>query len=196
VRAARLADARRRRETTPGFERAGCRADEEGRISLTPETLAVTIAARVAGLRVLDAGCGVGGNAIAFARAGCPVLAVERDATRLALARRNAAIYEVDHVIEWRHGDAEPALAAADVDVLFVDPPWGAAYSRERATLEDYPLLVAARAAALERGLRLVAKVPPSFDPASIPGAVPTALFGAAVGDRHRVKLVLLDLQP
>src|SRR5262245_46776045 len=45
VRRARTEDARRRRSTTPGFTRSGTRDDEEGRMSLTPEPLAMRIAA-------------------------------------------------------------------------------------------------------------------------------------------------------
>ena len=45
VRRARTEDARRRRETSPGFERRGVRLDEEGRWSLTPERLALGLGA-------------------------------------------------------------------------------------------------------------------------------------------------------
>jgi hypothetical protein len=93
VRAARLEDARRRRDTTPGFERAGTRLDAEGRMSLTPEALARALAAELpVGGEVWDLGCGAGGNAIAFARAGHNVVAVERDHVRLADARHNAGV--------------------------------------------------------------------------------------------------------
>ena len=48
VRAARTDDARRRRDTTPGFARPGARLDAEGRWSLTPETLALAMGRRAA----------------------------------------------------------------------------------------------------------------------------------------------------
>src|SRR5690606_37304583 len=49
VRAARLVDARRRRDATPGFERAEARTDDVGRMYVTPERLAMGVAARHVG---------------------------------------------------------------------------------------------------------------------------------------------------
>ena len=46
----------------------GCLLDEEGWYSVTPEAIADVIADRCRCGTVLDAFCGVGGNAIAFAR--------------------------------------------------------------------------------------------------------------------------------
>ena len=73
IRAGRTREARARRATTPGFLNPRAKTDAEGRWSLTPEALAMDLARRWAGKRVIDATCGVGGNAIAFARAGCEV---------------------------------------------------------------------------------------------------------------------------
>lgn len=195
VRDARTRDARARRDTTPGFTRPGTRLDEEGRISLTPEALALEIGQRVAGRRVLDAGCGAGGNTIGFARAGCRVVAVEQDADRLGMARHNARIYGFASGIAFVRGDAVAEARALAADVLFVDPPWGADWDRARTVLADLPLLGAILEVFGEGNYgRLLAKVPPSFDPATVPGARAEALFGEAPGDRRRVKLVLLHL--
>jgi hypothetical protein len=46
----------------------GCLLDEEGWYSVTPEAVATQIAERCRCDVILDAFCGVGGNAIAFAR--------------------------------------------------------------------------------------------------------------------------------
>ena len=46
----------------------GCLLDEEGWYSVTPEAIATQIAERCRCDVILDAFCGVGGNAIAFAR--------------------------------------------------------------------------------------------------------------------------------
>ena len=46
----------------------GCLLDEEGWFSVTPEAIASQIAERCRCNTILDAFCGVGGNAIAFAR--------------------------------------------------------------------------------------------------------------------------------
>lgn len=55
------------------------------------------------GMRLLDAGCGAGQPAIAFARHGCDVVAVDLSPEMLAHARVNAA--EAGVGIEFREGD-------------------------------------------------------------------------------------------
>ena len=180
VRAARLRDARARRDTTPGFLKRGVRLDEEGRISLTPEALAVAIGRQAAGRHVVDATCGCGGNAIGFARAGCVVVAVDLSSGRLELARHNARLFGVQDRITFVHADAEEVTPDLAKDLVFVDPPWSSA--------DLSPLPALARKIETE----LWAKVPPSFDPTALPGAVPEAWFGEGDGDRHRVKLLLL----
>ncbi len=196
VRRARTEDARRRRSTTPGFTRPGTRDDEIGRMSLTPELLAMRMAEWAQGRSVVDAGCGIGGNAIAFARAGCRVIAIEADEARLALARHNAGVYGVAAKVEFVHGDAlslvhEYRDAAS---ILFVDPPWGADWPRDRCGLADLPLL--AQLVPHAAGYAgLWAKLPPSFEISQLlagePGRV-DAMFGEAEGDWRRVKFVLV----
>lgn len=191
VREARLVDARRRRDTTVGFLRRGVLVDEEGRMSLTPEVLALAIADRVTGKTVLDAGCGVGGNAIAFARRGCSVIAVDLNAERLEMARHNARIYDVANRIVFVHGDALEVAESSKADVLFVDPPWGAEWNRTRTALADFPLLDVLSRGAPHIRERLY-KVPPSFDPATCSHMTPHAVFGEETGDYRRLKFVLL----
>lgn len=190
VRRARLEDARRRRDTTPGFLRRGVELDDEARISLTPEALAMDLAQRVGPRRVVDACCGAGGNAIAFARAGAMVTAIELDRDRARMAEHNARIYGVP--IRVVVGDARTLLPTLEADVVFVDPPWGADWNRARTDLDDVPLL-RELLPALDRFPTAIAKAPPSFDSSALPGFVPRAVFGEAPGDRQRVKLVLLE---
>ncbi len=197
VRAARTTDARRRREATPGFTRSGVRLDAEGKVSLTPEALALQLGERVAaggaGLTVVDAGCGAGGNAIGFARAGCTVTAIETSASRLADARHNARIYGVDDRIRFVHGDAAALVAGLSGDVLFLDPPWGTDWSRSGMGIVDLPLLdiiVASRA----RFRRILLKLPPSFRVHELPDARPEAIFGLGAGDNRRVKFLLVSI--
>ncbi|KIG13316.1 hypothetical protein DB30_00364 [Enhygromyxa salina] len=165
-------------------------------MSLTPEPLAMEIAALAQGRPIVDAGCGAGGNAIAFARAGCHVQAIEQDAARLELARHNAGVYGVADQIEFVHADALTFVAArADpAAILFVDPPWGANWDRSGCDLAALPLL--AGILPLARNFAaLWAKVPPSFATAQLlEGASgdARAMFGAAEGDERRVKFVLV----
>jgi trimethylguanosine synthase len=191
VRAARSVEARRHREGSPGLTRPGARLDAEARRSLTPEALALAIGERARGLSVLDAGCGAGGNAIGFARAGCAVTAIEIDAARLAMARHNARLYGVSDRIRFIAGDADELVPSLDADLLFIDPPWGAGYDKRRVQLADLPPL----SSLLEHRARFARtwiKLPASFDPTTLPGATPEAFFGVGAGDAQRVKFLLL----
>lgn len=101
--------------------------DETGWFSVTPESIACHIAERCQSDTILDAFCGVGGNAIQFAmtcergesrvnrlirgkasRADVSfgiVIAIDNDMTRLKLARHNAMQYGVADRIEFICGD-------------------------------------------------------------------------------------------
>ncbi|KIY46827.1 S-adenosyl-L-methionine-dependent methyltransferase [Fistulina hepatica ATCC 64428] len=112
----------------------GCLLDEEGWYSITPELIADQIADRCRSDTVIDAFCGVGGNAIAFAKTCQRVIALDISPTRLALARHNAQVYGVADRIEFiladyisfaeayvdRHSERKRAI-----DVVFLSPPWG-----------------------------------------------------------------------
>jgi hypothetical protein len=197
VRAARLADARARRDTTRGFLRAGARASAEGRYSLTPELLALRLAGEFAGKRVVDACCGSGGNAVAFARAGCEVLAIDVDRDRLLEAAHNAAVYGVAQRIRFLQGDAIALLPGLSADVLFADPPWGREYDKRASTRADLPLLdalLALPAPVRARFATWLVKLPSSFATRDLPGAELRAVFGEAPGDYRRIKFILATL--
>jgi predicted RNA methylase len=199
VRAARTTDARRRRDTTPGFTRPGVRLDPEGKVSLTPEALALELGKRYAGRSVVDATAGAGGNSIGFARAGCRVVAIERDAGRLADARHNARLYGVERDITFVRGDAlEVVPTRADPDtILFLDPPWGVDWSRGGMGAVDLPLLDSALRAGIDRGYHaLVVKLPPSFRVSEVEGGRPEAVYGLEGGDLRRVKYLLVTRRP
>ena len=185
VRSARTDDARRRRDTTPGFTRREARLDEEGRYSLTPEALASALGKRARGRSVVDAFAGCGGNAIGFARSGSAVVAIERDPVRAELLRHNLRVYGVADRVTVRVGDALELLPSLEAELLFLDPPWAD---------PELPLLGMALEASRGRFAETWAKVPPGFDPARVPGAAAEAWFGAADGDRRRVKFVLLKV--
>ncbi|KZT59186.1 S-adenosyl-L-methionine-dependent methyltransferase, partial [Calocera cornea HHB12733] len=114
----------------------GCLLDEVGWFSITPEKIADQIAERCRCDVVLDAFCGVGGNAIAFARTCERVIAIDNSSVRLALARHNAAIYGVADRIEFILGDyisfarsyaqlVSGSRQQRKIDVVFLSPPWG-----------------------------------------------------------------------
>lgn len=200
VRDARTQDARRRRDTTPGFTRTGTRLDEEGRWSLTPERLALALGRRASrafgeGAHVVDAGCGAGGNSIGLARAGLRVTAIEQDAERLGMARHNARVYGVEARVRFVHGDALTLLpgllgGAEPPAMVFLDPPWGTAWDRVATPVSALPLLPSVLELAGGR-VATWAKLPPSAV-LDLPGLTRCeAWFGEAEGDRRRVKFVL-----
>jgi 16S rRNA G966 N2-methylase RsmD len=193
VRAGRLSEARERRVTTPGFSRPSARATGEGRYSLTPETLALRMGELAAGRSVVEACVGSGGNSIGFARAGCHVTGFELDGGRLAEARHNTALYGVASRVQLVHGDALLEVPKRSAEILFIDPPWGGEeYDKRSTDRSSFPVLDRLLAADLSAYREVWIKVPNSFRVASVPGAVASAWFGEAAGDKHRIKFVLL----
>ncbi|MET9373065.1 class I SAM-dependent methyltransferase [Streptomyces sp. NPDC002992] len=77
---------------------------------------------RALGVRsVADLCGGIGGDAIAFARAGISVLAVDRDPLTAEAARANAAALGLDGLIEVRCADVTE-IDTSPYDAVFVDP--------------------------------------------------------------------------
>ncbi|MGW4762606.1 THUMP-like domain-containing protein [Streptomyces pseudogriseolus] len=77
---------------------------------------------RAAGVgSVADLCCGIGGDAIALARAGIRVLAVDRDPQAAAAARANAEALGLAGLIEVREADVTE-VDTSGYDAVFVDP--------------------------------------------------------------------------
>ncbi|MFK4067447.1 methyltransferase domain-containing protein [Streptomyces sp. NPDC029674] len=124
---AALAQARLRRRAAAKF------GDEDAaRMFFTPNgveqsTRASVAAHRAASFRALgvrslaDLCCGIGGDAIALARAGISVLAVDRDPLTCAVARANAEALGLADLIEVREADVTEVDTSA-YDAVFVDP--------------------------------------------------------------------------
>ncbi|NXD68737.1 TGS1 synthase, partial [Eolophus roseicapillus] len=107
----------------------GIKLDREGWFSVTPEKIAEHIAVRVSQSFncdiIVDAFCGVGGNAIQFALTSKRVIAIDIDPEKLNLARNNAEVYGVADQIEFVCGDFMVLAADLKADVVFLSPPWG-----------------------------------------------------------------------
>ncbi|MGW0197619.1 class I SAM-dependent methyltransferase [Nonomuraea sp. NPDC003201] len=73
------------------------------------------------GPRVVDACCGVGGDFLALARAGCTVAAVDTDPLTVAVARANADALGLADRVTVSVGDAAE-VRPEEYDVLFADP--------------------------------------------------------------------------
>ncbi|MFD9396888.1 methyltransferase domain-containing protein, partial [Streptomyces sp. NPDC060000] len=106
-------------------------ADAE-RMFFTPNGVEQSTRASVAGHRaermkalgvtsVADLCCGIGGDAIALARAGIRVLAVDRDPATAEVARANAEVLGLSGLIEVREADVTE-VDTGGYDAVFVDP--------------------------------------------------------------------------
>ncbi|MGY0492322.1 class I SAM-dependent methyltransferase [Streptomyces sp. WG-D5] len=124
---AALAQARLRQRAAAKFG-----AEDASRMYFTPNgveqstrTSVATHRARVfqeLGVRsVADLCCGIGGDAIALARAGISVLAVDRDPLTCAVARANAEALGLADLIEVREADVTE-VDTSGYDAVFVDP--------------------------------------------------------------------------
>ncbi|WP_416237878.1 THUMP-like domain-containing protein [Streptomyces sp. NEAU-W12] len=105
---------------------------DAGRMFFTPNGVEQSTRASVAVYRarrlkelgvtsVADLCCGIGGDAIALARAGIRVLAVDRDPLTAAAARANADALGLAALIEVREADVTE-VDTAGYDAVFVDP--------------------------------------------------------------------------
>lgn len=95
--------------------------DREAAEQATAEPVARWTARRFVGAHlVADLGCGAGGDALALAEV-APVVAVDRDPARVAMARANAAARGLHQRIEVREGDALGPLPDG-VDAIWLDP--------------------------------------------------------------------------
>ncbi|MDX2543892.1 THUMP-like domain-containing protein [Streptomyces sp. WI04-05B] len=107
-------------------------AEDAGRMFFTPNGVEQSTRASVAAYRagrfaelgmtsVADLCCGIGGDALALARAGIRVLAVDRDPLTAAVARANVDALGIGDLVEVREADVTDVDTTA-YDAVFVDP--------------------------------------------------------------------------
>ncbi len=144
-------------------------SDSTGIRLATPEIVADYVATRLETRVIADLGCGIGIQAIFFAKHCRKVYAVEIDPERLAYARKNARIYGTSK-IEFIEGDAlsdDVIRELSDVDVIFSDP--ARSFEARERRLEDLsppPLEV------IEKYQQMTGEMafhlPPMIDPARV----------------------------
>ena len=105
----------------------GIQLDDESWFSVTPERIAHHLAERCRCDVIVDAFCGVGGNAIQFAMTCNHVIAIDIDPDKIRMAKHNARIYGVQDRIEFVVGDMFQVVPHIypPPDVVFLSPPWG-----------------------------------------------------------------------
>lgn len=141
--------------------------DLEGLYSMDVQAVAFATAQHIESEHIVDACCGIGGAAIAFARAGKRVTAIEIDTTRLRMAEHNAEIFGVSGMIEFVNGDARSTLGQYPGSAVYLDPPWGGpSYGKlDKFKLNHFtPNGESFLAPALESSSEVVFKLPKNFD--------------------------------
>ena len=143
--------------------------DRESAEQATAEVVARHTAARFAGARrIADLGCGAGGDALALAEH-APVIAVDLDATRLALVAVNAEVR--GRAIAIVEADVEAFSLPDDVDAVWLDPARRDDGGRVRDPEQwSPPLSTAVRIASSVA--RAGIKVAPGIDLAAVPPGV------------------------
>lgn len=170
--------ARLRRQAAGKFSRAAeLFFTREGLEMATAEPVARHTATRYAGLRkVLDLCCGLGGDALALAEAAEQVIAVDRDALTLEMARANARGLRLHDRIHFARADVTEFVQTAPfligpIDAIFIDPSRRGDGGRVSRRPEDYspPLSWCLRLTQIAP--RVGIKVSPALDYAAIPEA-------------------------
>ncbi|MEU3793457.1 SAM-dependent methyltransferase [Streptomyces fructofermentans] len=150
---------------------------------------------------VADLCGGIGGDAIAFARAGIRVLAVDRDPLTVAVARANADALGLAGLIEVREADVTE-VDTAGYDAVFVDPARRGGRGRVFDPEAYSPPLSWAVRAALAAPLAAL-KIAPGIPHEAIPaeagaewisdaGDVKEAVLWFGTGERGRIRSTLL----
>ena len=183
--------------------------DRESAEQASAEVVARHTAARFAGSRrIADLGCGAGGDALALA-AHAPVLAVDRDATRLALVAANAEVRGLP--IEVAEASVEAFALPPDIDAVWLDPARRDAGGRVRDPEQwSPPLSVAVRIASSvpRAGIKVAPGIELSAVPADLPRGVEVEFishegtlveavlwFGAAVSASRRATVLAAHLE-
>jgi trimethylguanosine synthase len=168
------------------FDR-GIQTDAVGLYSVTPEKTAEEIARETARLvpteAIVDAFCGIGGTAIAFAGVFEKVFTIDTDAGRLDMAKHNARLYGRSN-ITFMQGNFLEQASVFGVPTVFLDPPWGGPAALDKATfkLADFsPEGDVLLATAFKYFSNVILRVPPQFD------------FTELAGRRYHVQTNLLD---
>ncbi|MGW5762711.1 class I SAM-dependent methyltransferase [Streptomyces tendae] len=149
-------------------------AEDAGRMFFTANGVEQSTRASVAAYRaerfaalgvtsVADLCCGIGGDAIALARAGIRVLAVDRDPATAAAARANAEALGLGDLIEVREADVTEVDTGA-YDAVFVDPARrggrGRIFDPEAYSPPLSWAVLAARTASLAAALKVAPGIP------------------------------------
>ncbi|WP_319508462.1 methyltransferase domain-containing protein [uncultured Methanolobus sp.] len=145
-------------------------SDKDGIRFATPEPVAEYRAKRLQCKVIADISCGIGGQAIYFAKWCDFVYAIEIDAKKIAYAKKNAQIMGVSN-IEFITGDAlspEVIVQLPKLDVVFSDPA-RAPTEKERNIDNLSPPIPEVMKAYADKCSNFAFEAPPQISPEKIP---------------------------
>ena len=144
--------------------------DADGMRFATPERVAAYRARRLSCATLLEIGCGIGGQTIAFARTCERVMAVDIDPVKVECAKRNCRRAGVDNVEFFVADGASEEFASTieEVDYVFCDPTRAPAEpTRTLESLNPSPTRLLSLYKGVCRGLAIEA--PPQLAPDRVP---------------------------
>lgn len=142
-------------------------------------------ASRVAACSLVDAGCGIGADALAFAAAGLSVYGIDIDPVRVEMARHNAAALG----LEARFETADVRFGLPDAEAVFFDPARRDEQGRRIYHVEHYqPPLSTLRG---WRQRLIIAKLSPGLNLAQVAGYGGAVEFISVNGDLKEAVLWL-----
>ncbi|WP_340819102.1 methyltransferase domain-containing protein [Methanolobus sp. WCC4] len=145
-------------------------SDKDGIRFATPEPVAEYRAKRLQCKVIADISCGIGGQAIYFAKRCDRVYAIEIDPKKIEYAKKNAKIMGVDN-IEFITGDAlapETIAQLPELDVVFSDPARPPA-EKERSIDNLSPSIPEVMKAYADKSSNFAFEAPPQLSPEKIP---------------------------
>lgn len=115
------------------------------------------------GKKIMDATAGLGGNSISFNKHFTKVISIEKDPSRYSLLSSNLKRHSCHGTVL---NDDFLNHLDKDVDVIFIDPPWGKDYkSKLKLSIQiDNLLLKQVTQMVLDRNRKVVWKLPNNYD--------------------------------
>ena len=106
-------------------EERNMRLDEDALYSLCPQPIAFQICDKIHSTHIVDAFCGAGGMAIAFALKHRHVTAVDINKKRIEYSKYNAELFNIADRIDFIEGNILTTLSKLKNTAVIFDPPRG-----------------------------------------------------------------------
>jgi trimethylguanosine synthase len=147
-------------------EEQNMKIDEETLCCLCPQSVAFKICNKIKSSHIVDAFCGAGGMAIAFALKHRHITAVDINKKHLEDSRYNATLFKVADRIDFIEGNILTTLSKLKNSAVVFDPTQKESTKTDKFTLSDFfpageRLIYLAKALSFRE---IIFKVPKNFD--------------------------------